>query len=83
MQIVKTSDDENRKHQIQMDDFRVIARQRRPGCWDVDPCCPFQDSANPLFFVRRAVKEGQMIMAQRRLGPGSYDLLLKPARHRK
>ena len=83
MQIVKTPDNENRQHQIRMDDFRVIARQRRPGCWDVDPSCPFQDSANPLFFVRRAVKEGQMIMAQRRLGPGQYDLLLKPARHRK
>ena len=83
MQIVKTSDDENRKHQIRMDDFRIIARQRRPGCWDIDPSCPFQESANPLFFVRRAVKEGQMIMAQRRIGPGSYDLLLKPARHRK
>ena len=83
MQIVKTPDNENRKHQVRVDDFRVIARQRKPGCREVDPSCPFQESANPLFFVRRAVKEGQMIMAQGRLGPGSYDLLLKPARHRK
>jgi hypothetical protein len=83
MQIVKTSDDKNREHQIRVDDFRVIARQRKPGDWEIDPSCPFQDSANPLHYVRRAVEDGQMIMAQRRLGPGQYDLLLKPARHRR
>ena len=80
MQIVKTSDNQNHKHKIRVDDFRVIARQRRPGCWDIDPSCPFQDTCNPLYFVRKAVVAGQMIMAQRKIGAGKYDLVLKPAR---
>ena len=83
MQIVKTYNNANHEHQIRVDDFRIIARQRKPGDWEIDPSCPFQDSANPLYYVRRAVEDGQMIMAQRRIGPGQYDLLLKPARHRK
>jgi len=83
MQIVKTQFDKNREHKIRTDKFRVIARQRRPGCWEPTENCPFQNRDNPLFFVRKAVEEGLMIMAQRRVGPGQYDLVLKPARHRR
>ena len=83
MQIVKTTGNENRKREIRLDDFRVIARQRRPGCWEPTDDCPFSDYADPLAMVRKAVDNGQMVMAQRRVGAGQYDLVIKPARHRR
>lgn len=83
MQIVTTTTDEHRQHKVRVDDFRVIAYQRRPGCWQTTDDCPFADAADPLKMVRKAVEAGHMIMAQRRVGAGQYDLVLKPARHRR
>ena len=80
MQIVKTTSGEHCEHKIRVDDFRVIAYQRRPGCWQTTDDCPFADAFDPLKMVRKAVEAGQMIMAQRKIGPGQYDLVLKPAR---
>ena len=83
MQIVTTTSEGHRQREVRVADFRVIAFQRRPGCWQTTEDCPFSDAVDPLAMVRKAVEEGHMIMAQRRVGPGQYDLVLKPARHRR
>ena len=83
MHIVKTQDVDNREHKIRLGQWRIIAHQFKPGCWEPTPECPFQETANPLWYVRRAVEAGDMIMAQRKIGPGKFALLLKPAGHKK
>ena len=83
MRLVKTPNDQNREHKIRNTQWRVIAHQRKPGCWEPTPECPFQETANPLWYVRRSVEAGDMVMAQRKVGPGKFDLLFKPAERKK
>tara|TARA_R110000765_G_scaffold77709_3_gene152815 strand:- start:4510 stop:4737 length:228 start_codon:yes stop_codon:yes gene_type:complete len=71
------------KEAVRFDDFRVIARQHRPGCWTATEDCPFSDHHDPLRMVRQAVKDNLMIMAQRKIAPGKFELLLKPAGNRR
>ena len=53
----------NEKKEVRFDDFRVIARQLRPGCWEPTEDCPFADHHDPLRMVRQAVEDNLMIMA--------------------
>ncbi len=73
----------NEKKEVRFDDFRVIARQLRPGCWEPTEDCPFSDHHDPLRMVRQAVKDNLMIMAQRKIAPGKFELLLKPSASRR
>lgn len=59
--------------------FKVIAVKKLPlWRWEITDDCPYQQEGRyPLLVVAAAVDNGDLITAQRRVGPFHFELLAK------
>ena len=55
--------------------WKVIAIKKEPrNFWIPTEDCPYLDNRRPLERVRYAVEQGNLIVAQKKLGPFHYEL---------
>ncbi len=58
--------------------WRVIAKKPpKARDWKVTSECPYRDDRDPLRSVQRAVENGDLITAQKKVGPNDYELWAK------
>ena len=71
------SQSEMSKAEQQLQPWTVIGVQKGSKQWRPTNLCPFANTPNPLATARKAEREGNLILATKKIDTGHYELLAK------
>ncbi|MAN64614.1 MAG: hypothetical protein CMI60_22005 [Parvibaculum sp.] len=71
------SQSEMSKAEQQLQPWTVIGVQKGSGQWRPTNLCPFANTVDPLKTARKAEREGNLVLATKKIDTGHYELLAK------